>query len=256
MIDALSGNTGVHSLTDVSGSKLGHTASVQFMFAMLQVELAQSNKGAALNKIEGIKSRQEESAKITDAINQLRNARQCLSDDKAELKLGNRDGDAKTELATTKKYIAEATKAQARAAENSDANKTESGEKESTMMTVEMENYFKDHGIDYDDSGTSRRQNYDEWQRAINALRGREAYYSAAPVCNLYGIDVSEKFNRANIDTMIASLEAKQQSVSSDIQQEMVYVNDFMGQYNSYTQGSSSMISQANDTLKAVARGG
>lgn len=255
MIDALNGNTSVHSLTQISDSKLGHTASVQFMFAMLQMELAQSNKEAALNKIEGIKQCQQESAKITEAINQLRNARQCLSDDKAVLKVGNLDDDATTELTKIKSYIAEAKESQKRATENSDANKKESGEKESTMMSVEMENYFKDKKIDYDSRGVSRRQNSDEWQRAINNLIGREAYYASASICQQYGIDIPDKLNRTSIDTMIASLEAKQETVSSDIQQEMVYVNDFMGQYNSYTQGSSSMISQANDTLKAVARG-
>lgn len=34
------GSLGVANVTDPSTSKLGHTASVQFMFAMLQLELA------------------------------------------------------------------------------------------------------------------------------------------------------------------------------------------------------------------------
>lgn len=256
MIDALGGNTGVQSLTQLSGSKLGHTASVQFMFAMLQMELAQSNKDAALNKIEGIKARQQDSAQIVDAINQLRNARQCLEKDDSELKVGKLDGDATTELAKNKAFLDEAISSQKRAEQNSEANKKESGEKESTMMSVSMENYFKDNEIGYASYGVSRRQNSDEWQQIIDNLKGRVAMYSAMAVGQQYGIEVPDKVNRANIDTMIASLEAKQESISSDIQQEMVYVNDFMGQYNSYTQGSSSMISQANETLKAVARGG
>ena len=45
----------VHTVGEQSTSELEHTGSVQFMYAMLQMELAQTNKDAALNKIDGIR---------------------------------------------------------------------------------------------------------------------------------------------------------------------------------------------------------
>ena len=71
-----------------------------------------------------------------------------------------------------------------------------------------------------------------------------------------HNADGNGQVMRTDLDTMIASLEAAQEEVSSDVQQEMVFVQDYMGQYNSYTQGASSAISSANETLKTLARGG
>ena len=91
------------------------------------------------------------------------------------------------------------------------------------------------------------------------SVSGNEQWNEACEVMDKYGIEHKTddgKVMRTDLDTMIASLEASQEEVSSDIQQEMVYVQDYMGQYNSYTQGSSSAISSANETLKTLARGG
>lgn len=63
------------------------------------------------------------------------------------------------------------------------------------------------------------------------------------------------KVTKTQIDTVIASLEEEQDRIESSIQTQMVYVQDFLGQYNSYLQGSQSSIQSANETLKAVARG-
>lgn len=175
MTDAI-GSTAVHTVRETSTSELNPTGSVQFMYAMLQMELAQTNKDAALNKIDGIRQQQEASAEITDAINQLRNLRQ---------------------------------------------------------------------GLEEDDDKVS--------------VSGNAQWNEACAVMDKYGIDHKTddgKVMRTDLDTMIASLEAAQEEVSSDVQQEMVYVQDYMGQYNSYTQGASSAISSANETLKTLARGG
>ena len=125
-------------------------------------------------------------------------------------------------------------------------------------MTIEMENYFKANGLNYDDSGVSRRQNAGEWSEALVSLTGRLAYLQVGDLCAEYGIELptSGDLTTERIDTIIASLQAVQEETGSDIQQEMVFVQDFMGQYNSYTQGASSAISSAAETLKAVARGG
>ena len=46
--------------------------------------------------------------------------------------------------------------------------------------------------------------------------------------------------NKDEWDVAIQSLQAYQETIGTDIQTKMVYVQDFMGQYNSYTQGANS----------------
>lgn len=61
--------------------------------------------------------------------------------------------------------------------------------------------------------------------------------------------------NKDEWDVAIQSLQAYQEQIGTDIQTQMVYVQDFMGQYNSYTQGANSAIQSGMQTLTAVARG-
>ena len=61
--------------------------------------------------------------------------------------------------------------------------------------------------------------------------------------------------NKDAWDVAIQSLQAYQETIGTDIQTKMVYVQDFMGQYNSYTQGANSAIQSGMQTLTAVARG-
>ena len=61
--------------------------------------------------------------------------------------------------------------------------------------------------------------------------------------------------NKDEWDVAIQSLQAHQETLGTDVQTEMVYVQDFMGQYNSFTQGANSAIQSAMQTLTNVARG-
>ena len=63
------------------------------------------------------------------------------------------------------------------------------------------------------------------------------------------------KHNKDEWDVAIQSLQAHQETLGTDVQTEMVYVQDFMGQYNSFTQGANSVIQSALQTLTAVSRG-
>jgi hypothetical protein len=55
-------------------------------------------------------------------------------------------------------------------------------------------------------------------------------------------------------EVAIKSLQARSEALGTDTQQKMVFVNDFMGQYNSYLQGASSAIQQSNQTLSQLAK--
>ncbi|MCR4666072.1 MAG: hypothetical protein K5657_02125 [Desulfovibrio sp.] len=56
-------------------------------------------------------------------------------------------------------------------------------------------------------------------------------------------------------DLCIAKMQTKLDTLGADIQTKMVQLQDFMGQYNSYMQGSISAISQSNQVLTSLARG-
>ena len=61
--------------------------------------------------------------------------------------------------------------------------------------------------------------------------------------------------NDKNWDKLIAQLQTKLDTVGANIQTQMVQLQDFMGQYNSYMQGANSAISQSNQILAGLAKG-
>ncbi|MDR0672096.1 MAG: hypothetical protein LBF93_00235 [Zoogloeaceae bacterium] len=87
-----------------------------------------------------------------------------------------------------------------------------------SVMPDDMKQYMNDNGLAYDKAGNDDNHNKDEWEVAI------------------------------------ASLQARMDALGTDTQQKMVYVQDFMGQYNSYLQGANSVIQQSNQTLAELAR--
>ena len=92
-------------------------------------------------------------------------------------------------------------------------------DKKASMMSEDCQKYMDQHGLAYDTPGNDRANNEEEWKVAITALEGR-------------------------LDEL-----------GSDTQQQMVYVQDYMGQYNSYLQGANTQISNGNQTLQSLARG-
>lgn len=59
--------------------------------------------------------------------------------------------------------------------------------------------------------------------------------------------------NKDEWDYNIQQLTALRDQLGTDTQQLMVFVQDFMGQYNSYIQGANSAIQQGNQTLQTLA---
>ena len=93
-----------------------------------------------------------------------------------------------------------------------------SWDKKASVMPDDMWKYMDKNDLAYDKKGNDKVQNKDEW------------------------------------DVAIQSLQAHLDKLGSNTQQLMVFVQDFMGQYNSYLQGSNSVIQQANQTLAELAR--
>lgn len=245
--------------------------SVQFMYAQLQMELASANKDKALEKIESIRIDQQTSANYTSTINAMRDLKGYDCEKYGDLPTSK--SEIESELATAKAALADL-----KALEDTDSEYAKANKKNSdTWKTQDSStNYWYENKYIKDASafdplrvGGKTDHNIGEIQSGIKALETRiaalenmqtivTAQTATDPATNILSdcnITISGHFTDDNLDSWIASFEASQEEIGTDIQQEMVFIQDYMGQYNSYTQGASSAISEANDTLKTVARG-
>jgi hypothetical protein len=94
-------------------------------------------------------------------------------------------------------------------------------QKGATDMPSDMVKYYNDNNISFDTTGGTGDylHNSDEW------------------------------------DYNIKSLTNLQETLNTGSQQQMVFLQDFMGQYNSYLTGANSAMQQSNQTLSTIARG-
>lgn len=175
------------STSSVSFGELGPTTSLQLMFAKLQLELAETAKTQAMNKMDAIAKAQEEQKFVSQLLNEARQAQA--------------DGNSGTGVGMT-----------------SINGVTVTG-KDCYPMSQEMVDYMDAHKLAYPNGDGDYILGKDEWDVAITALEGRL------------------------------------EELGSNTQQEMVYVQDYMGQYNSYLQGANTQIANSNQTLTSLARG-
>lgn len=71
----ISGLNGANIVNSISNTSL-QGKSIQYVFAMVQLELAKSNKSKAEQKIQSIRDSQADSKSVTEAINSLRNLKE------------------------------------------------------------------------------------------------------------------------------------------------------------------------------------
>ena len=88
-----------------------------------------------------------------------------------------------------------------------------------TEMPQQMADWMTARGLSYDTTGDDLAHSYDEWTYNIESLTNY------------------------------------QESISNKTQTLMVYLQDFISQYNSYLQGASSAVSNASQVLTAIATG-
>ncbi len=181
----------LNSTSSITATDLGPSSSLQLMFAKLQLELSETAKSQALERMESISEQQEEQKLVSSLLNE---ARQSQADAKAGVSAGS-------ESVTYSN------------------GKAEKNTKNCTLMSKEMVDYMDKNGLAYDKTGNDYNHSEEEW------------------------------------DVAIASLEARLEELGTDTQQQMVYIQDYMGQYNSYLQGANTQISNSNQTLTSLARG-
>ncbi len=86
-----------------------------------------------------------------------------------------------------------------------------------TTMPQEMIDFYKEKGLSFDLTGTYNTHSHGEW------------------------------------DYNIKSLTNYQEQLGTSTQTDMVYLQDFMGQFNSFLQGANKAISDSNQTLQSIA---
>ncbi len=204
------------STSSVTFGQLGPTASLQLMFAKLQLELAETAKTQAMDKMDAIAEAQDEQKLVSKLLNEARQAKADakggVGSDKektAEFNVPKKDADGNVMVDDKGKIIYEDKKFKDSVPKDNKA----------TFMTQEMIDYMDLHGLAYDNTSNNYSHSADEWDVAITSLEGRL------------------------------------EELGTNTQQEMVYIQDYMGQYNSYLQGANTQISNSNQTLTSLAKG-
>ncbi len=114
-----------------------------------------------------------------------------------------------------------------------------------------------------------------EGKGGVSEDEAKKAMLTAQAVCKEFGINVdlgsftkpdnatlteimkwSANYpKKENVQLALDMLKDKQEQCGTDVQQQMVLVNDYVGKYNSFTQGSTTTISKANDVLAQILQG-
>ena len=202
-------NSGTSS---VSFGQLGPTSSLQLMFARLQLELAETAKAQAMDKMDAIAEAQDEQKLVSRLLNEARdkkaNTTEAAESSTVTYKnVAKRDENGKIMRDGNGEIIRE------------DRTETIEKGKKWSAMSQEMVDYVDEHDLAMDNTLNDHLQREEQW------------------------------------DVLITSLESRLEELGTNTQQEMVYIQDYMGQYNSYLQGANTQISNSNQTLTSLAKG-
>lgn len=228
--------------------------NVQMAFAMLQMNMGALMKENAMGYINDIKQAQEQAKQISEAIAVLRNLKSSSSSYKSLPGASSVD----SELSKAKSVYSELQVTRSRASNSS----TTRISKESTDFIL---NTLKSRGeSNFEDllrgnDSTHYKYEIEGGIKSLDSYMGvLENYKSALSTLASLGIDTSvinDGCNSDKLQTLIENLQSKSETATASIQQQMVFVQDYIGQYNSYVQGASSAISSANQVLTNIARG-
>ena len=262
----MSGMVNFNTNNDINGATLdGGSRSISLLYAQLQMSLASTNRTKAESIIKDIQAQQAEATKYADTINALRSLKA-----QGDQKIGEIPDTAEkiqTEINKSQQVLSEL-----------EVMETKYKGSECLPLSEESFNYVlelynsKADTTAFTDAFRTNSYNNDgkkektpdnlhlkyECQGMQKAFQARIDVLNAVQSCRDLGIDSSllgSPLTTANMEVIISNLQTKQDTIGSGIQQQMVYVQDYIGQYNAYTSGSTSAISEANSTLKTIAQG-
>ncbi len=201
--------------------------SPQMALAMLQMDLAKTNKEQAMAGIKEIENEQASKKQIADALNAARDLKEA----------GTIRGSA-----TQAEY------------DNMIKGMSEYRDKKWAAVGS-LKTFPESHGITPAPYGDLNKA-VQIWNTAIDQMQKLKTVNAA---CDAAGISMptsSDKDkNQAEWDKVIAQLQTKMDTVGANIQTQMVQLQDFMGQYNSYMQGANTAIATSNQVLTGLAKG-
>ena len=264
MLDRIS-DSSLDNIKFDSDFESSQNTSIQLEFAKLQMSLAKSNRDKAESIIKEIKASQDLATQYANTLNMFRTLKS-----EGSFKLG--------EIPSSKESLEnEITLCQNTL---NAINKTIDSSSNSFCVALPqdaynyvLDIYKQENSEDFVDMFRTGGSNNNgkkeatpdnlhykyELEGGAKAFEQRLELLNAALFCMDNGIDISSftdgGFPSDELETIIANLKSKQDTIGTDIQQKMVYVQDYIGQYNSYSSGASTAISEANDLLKSVATG-
>ncbi|MBQ9274502.1 MAG: hypothetical protein IJ228_06770 [Succinivibrio sp.] len=263
---------------NVNGEQLDTTKSIQFIFAQLQNELAKTNKDKALGIIEEIKSQQAQAKQMSELINNLRQTSQDIQDgkvkdlptdpDKINAELDKANNYSAADKAQDQQMLKdiEAYRQAIKEGKNSELPTTQEGIEAyrqkygnaQWMQALRVREYCIKNGIDIGAKMDENKLNEIKGKVEQSSRLGDPAYVNALKTYQQaasYGLSLEANPSKDQMNAMIEIMKNKQEQCGTDIQQKMVFVQDYIGQYNAYQQGASTAISQANQTLSTLSRG-
>ena len=219
--------TGTSSSSSVMFSQVTGARSPQMALAMLMLDLADTNKKAAMNGIKEIEAEQAKKREWADTINAARDLKQA----------GTIRGSATQE-------------------EYENMIKGMSDYRDRKWAAVgSLKTFPESHGITPAPYGDLNKA-VKIWDTAIDQMSKLKTVNAA---CDKAGVGMptssDKEKNQAEWDKVIAQLQTKMDNTGADIQTKMVQLQDLMGQYNSYTSGANTAIAKSNDILSSLARG-
>lgn len=270
-------NNNAASGINMGGSVANSNRSIQMIFAEMQMELSKTNKENATAIIGEIKNQQAKSKEYALLINGMRTMSNDIDNKrlptmptdpkkiKEELEAGQKITPEQLKEAKQMQVDIEAYRKAIREGKNSDLPTTQEGieayrqkyGKAQWMQALRVREYCIKNGIEIGPKMTEKK--LDEILANVNKVAKYDStYMNALKVydgLNKHGIKLEANPSSKFINDQMKSMQSLQDTCGSDIQQKMIYVQDYIGQYNSYMQGANAAINTSNQTLTALARG-
>jgi hypothetical protein len=237
----------VSSISQAASSiDLGPSGSLQLQYAKLQLALSEMSKKGALDYIDQIKKSHDDQKKLADLLNEARQAqREAKTSGKAtamspEVIKYLRDNNLAYDKTDETKINKDIEKNDQKIATNEGYIQLGLANKHAGYTGKLYASTAAERAVELETvSAQTLRQKNDKLQEENDGFR--------------------EKLNNLSFkdeawEVAVTSLKNHQDTIGINTQQLMVFVSDYMGQYNSYLQGANSTIQQSSQTLAELAR--